>query len=67
MTKRTPMTKHTLMIDIKTLPLRPTGLSDDALQDVFGGCVGEGDACVRESDCCDLACMGPRGHIGHCG
>jgi hypothetical protein len=34
------------------LPARPNGLSSDALSKVFGGCLGSGRVCKRDSDCC---------------
>lgn len=41
------------MLTIRDLPPRPTGLSDDALSDVFGGCQQRGDSCDKDSDCCN--------------
>lgn len=39
-------------LTLRDLPPRPTGLSDDALSDVFGGCRQRGDSCDKDSDCC---------------
>jgi len=53
------------MLTIHDLPPRPTGLSDDALSDVFGGCRNEG-GCVYHSECCgDLRCVKPHFDCGH--
>jgi hypothetical protein len=46
------------ILTVRTLPSRPTKLSDDALSDVFGGCRGEGERCGNApKNCCgDLEC-----------
>jgi hypothetical protein len=46
------MTERKARIDLTNLPLRPRQLKHEELQNVFGGCMGHGEVCVYDSDCC---------------
>ncbi len=41
-----------IKIHLRPLPSRPRRLEVEKLSSIFGGCVGAGAACSRDSDCC---------------
>ena len=43
------------------LPPRAGPLADDATSQVWGGCAGEGQHCLYDSDCCPLQQYGGSG------
>jgi hypothetical protein len=56
------MPRRPLVIDVtKDLPHRATPLSEEALSQVFGGCIGMWQPCTHSSDCCAFF-----GAVGEC-
>jgi hypothetical protein len=51
------MPRRPLAIDVKDLPHRATPLSEEALSQVFGGCIHEWQVCSNNSDCCSQKCL----------
>jgi hypothetical protein len=46
-----------LVIDVSNdLPPRSKPLSDDALSQVFGGCIAVWQPCTQNYECCSYAC-----------
>ena len=48
------MTNQRLRISLSDLPARARPLGEDAIAKIFGGCVGEGQECRVDWDCCSI-------------
>jgi hypothetical protein len=46
------MNQPIVRIMFHVLPHRPQRLSDSAISNVFGGCLGRGERCNENKDCC---------------
>lgn len=46
------MTERKARIDFTNLPLRPRQLKPEELHNVFGGCYGQFNVCLTDSECC---------------
>jgi len=66
----------TITLD-RDLPARSRALTDETTSNVWGGCVGQGERCIYDSDCCPqvrytssgkdyLRCIRNSGHMRVC-